>query len=364
MKTEPEQHVPIHVLSLGAGVQSSTVAFMAAHRLIEPMPEAGVFADTGAEPRSVYDWLSYLCGVSVTSFKCEHTGLIRPRIEVGIYQSGALPFPVHIVSHGDLIADTLQVHDRADGKGKWTYAGIPSFTLKGSGQRGIAPRQCTWTYKVEELDKRQRHLIGREVMRAWKRKHRPALVELAHWRKMRNHLRHENTVGAEKDPQFVKKSLPVIPLGPWQECQADPLVVCWMGISLDEVERMKTPRHPWQNFRYPLVDMRIKRSDCVAWMAKNVEKIPPRSACDMCPYHTDNEWRRLRDKEPQSFKIAAVFEEEYQKCKAQTLGWDSVPYLHASRVPLTQVDFRTDEDHGQMTFGSNFGSECEGMCGV
>jgi len=338
------------------------------------MPKAGIFADTGAEPKSVYDWLSYLCGVPVTEFKCEYTGLIRPRIPVGIFQSGVLPFPVHIVSHGDLIADTLQVHDRLDGKGKWTFAGIPSFTLKGNGNRGIAPRQCTWTYKVEELDKRQRFLVGRERMREWKRKHRPALVELAHWKKEYNRLKRENKkikaendAILEKNPFYEKQPLhilPMRPLAPWQECQADPLVVCWMGISWDEVERMKTPRHPWQNFRYPLIDMRIKRSDCIKWMQEQGYPTPPRSACDMCPYHTDNEWRRLRDKEHNSWKVAVAFERGYQSCKKQTLGWDSVPYLHASRVPLDQVDLDSDEQNGQMNFGSNFGSECEGMCGV
>ena len=49
------QHPPImHVISLGAGVQSTTMALMAAHGEIEPMPDAAIFADTGAEPKAVY----------------------------------------------------------------------------------------------------------------------------------------------------------------------------------------------------------------------------------------------------------------------------------------------------------------------
>lgn len=35
-----------HVISLGAGVQSSTMALMATAGEIEPMPECAIFADT------------------------------------------------------------------------------------------------------------------------------------------------------------------------------------------------------------------------------------------------------------------------------------------------------------------------------
>lgn len=51
---------PIDVISLGAGVQSSTMGLMAGEGLITPMPVAAVFADTQAEPKSVYKWLDWL----------------------------------------------------------------------------------------------------------------------------------------------------------------------------------------------------------------------------------------------------------------------------------------------------------------
>src|SRR5688572_3380034 len=36
----------MEIISLGAGVQSSTMALMAAHGEIQPMPDAAIFADT------------------------------------------------------------------------------------------------------------------------------------------------------------------------------------------------------------------------------------------------------------------------------------------------------------------------------
>ena len=56
--------IQLRVLSLGAGVQSTTLALMAAHGEIGPMPDCAIFADTGWEPRipfeqTVSDLLDY-----------------------------------------------------------------------------------------------------------------------------------------------------------------------------------------------------------------------------------------------------------------------------------------------------------------
>jgi len=49
----------LRVLSLGAGVQSMTMALMAAHGLMGHV-DAAIFADTGAEPAPVYQHLRWL----------------------------------------------------------------------------------------------------------------------------------------------------------------------------------------------------------------------------------------------------------------------------------------------------------------
>jgi hypothetical protein len=273
---------PIHIISLGAGVQSSTMALMAAHGEITPMPKCAIFADTQAEPQSVYTWLDWL--------------------------EKQLPFPVHRVSRGSLTEETLKLHDRKDGDGQWMFGGIPAFTVnKIDGSHGMIPRACTYSFKVEVLDKETR---------------RVGMIK-----------RGQKTVG----------------------------VVQWMGISLDEAHRMKSARHPWAVFRYPLIDLRMKRHDCLRWMEAKQFPKPPRSACVYCPYHSDNEWRRLRDEEPDAFAEAIRVDKEYRRLCEGVSRKNSVPFLHASRVPLDQVDFSTDQDHGQQVM---FGNECEGMCGV
>lgn len=85
------------ILSLGAGVQSSTLALMAAHGEIE-RPDCAIFADTQAEPESVYRWLDWL--------------------------ETQLPFPVLRVTKGEMmflrtaiLSWFLQSEDRSDRSG-------------------------------------------------------------------------------------------------------------------------------------------------------------------------------------------------------------------------------------------------------
>lgn len=85
------------ILSLGAGVQSSTLALMAAHGEITPMPDCAIFADTGSEPRKVYEWLDWL--------------------------ETKLPFPVHrVMKDGGLLNNIVEsINGRR-------FAGAPFFT--------------------------------------------------------------------------------------------------------------------------------------------------------------------------------------------------------------------------------------------
>jgi hypothetical protein len=264
---------PIHIISLGAGVQSSTMALMAAHGEITPMPKCAIFADTQDEPKSVYTWLDWL--------------------------EKQLPFPVHRVSKGGL-SDGLNRTYFSVKNNRMTVMGLPAFVKNPDASQGHMSRQCTSEYKVYPIDK--------EITR-----------------QMRD--------------SGVKKAIK------------------WIGISLDEITRMKPSRRNTVEHRWPLIDKRIRRHDCLLWMRRNGYPEPPRSACLYCPYRANGEWKDLK---PDEFEIAAKFEERLQATHRK-IGATGVPFLHRSMVPLREVDFSTDEDHGQQVM---FGNECEGMCGV
>lgn len=125
---------PIHIISLGAGVQSSTMALMAAKGEITPMPVAAVFADVGAEPEDVYKYLRWL--------------------------ETQLPFPVYTVSAGNLTEDALKI--RVSKKTGKTYQkpSLPIFQLNEKGKVEMLSRQCTLTYKVEPVQRKIIEISG------------------------------------------------------------------------------------------------------------------------------------------------------------------------------------------------------------
>jgi len=280
---EKPKDTKFNFLSLGAGVQSSCLALMAAKGELGPMPDAAIFSDTQAEPGSVYKWLDWL--------------------------EKELPFPVVRVTRGSITEESLKIRQfKDDPSKKWVKSLIPAFIQNPDGTKGIMGRQCTYSYKVEMLEKTARKLAK------------------------------------------IKRG------------QKEVTVTQWIGISWDELQRMREARKPWVQHRWPLIEERMTRRHCLEWMEDNGFPEPPRSACMYCPFHSDDEWRRLRDEEPEAFEASIKFEKDLQYAKSQTDTQRGVPFLHQSLVPLDEVDFSTDIDRGQQVF--DFQAECSGMCGV
>lgn len=241
----------IRVLSLGAGVQSTALALMAANEEL-PMPTCAIFADTGWEPRSVYRHLDWLESV--------------------------VPFPVYRVSGGDIKA-TIG-HER--------YDDIPWYVEGGMGRR-----QCTKVFKLYPIRRKVRELLG------------------------------------DRTPE--------------NGCEM------WIGISTNEVHRLKESTVAYIRNRWPLIELRLSRGDCIAKLARwGVEA--PRSACCGCPYLSDADWRR-RAQEPEWQDTVAISH------RLAATG----QYMHRSMKPMDQVDFSRWQDRDQLSL---FGEECEGICGV
>lgn len=126
----------IHLLSLGAGVQSSTLALMAAHGEIGPMPSAAIFADTGWEPQEVYDWLDWL--------------------------EKQLPFPIYRTRTDSERYAGMTLRDftlRATRRDTKAPMPIPVFTVE-NGKIGMTRRQCTRDWKIRPIEKLAKQLVG------------------------------------------------------------------------------------------------------------------------------------------------------------------------------------------------------------
>lgn len=120
------------ILSLGAGVQSTTLLLMAAAREL-PGLDCCVFADTGWEPPEVYRHLTWLEKQGVT---------------------------VHRVARGDLRADALRSSVRGVLDQGERGAALPLYTANPDGSTGILRRQCTKEYKLWPIQAKVRELLG------------------------------------------------------------------------------------------------------------------------------------------------------------------------------------------------------------
>ena len=271
----------LKILSLGAGVQSSALALMIAHGEIE-MVDAAIFADTGAEPQAVYDWLDWL--------------------------EKQLPFPVYrVMEKQGLTASALKINISKTTGLHYFKTSIP---MRAKHENGTAPplhRHCTTDYKIIPIYRKVRQLLRKK-----------------------------------------------------QRC----LMI--IAISLEELTRATPARVKYVTNAWPLINKRLSRHSCVQWMKNHNYPVAPRSACVYCPYHSDQQWKHLKNHEPVAFAAAVAFETEWHK------KYDAIPYeksmhkykafLHKSLVPLAEVNFDTPTD--QTSFLKDMDEECEGLCGV
>jgi hypothetical protein len=72
--------IRLRALSLGAGVQSTALALMAAHGKVGPLPDCAIFAGTGWEPRAA--WAS-----AVEVDRAIRTGILDVRGDVFLHRS-------------------------------------------------------------------------------------------------------------------------------------------------------------------------------------------------------------------------------------------------------------------------------------
>lgn len=129
----------------------------------------------------------------------------------------------------------------------------------------------------------------------------------------------------------------------------------WIGISLDEVWRMKPSGTKRIQHRWPLIELRMSRSGCLGWLENSGYPRPPKSACVYCPYRSPKRWRDVRSV-PEDWDRAVAFDSDVRRLSLP--GLDGVPYVHRSLAPLGDADLGSDSQIDM------FLNECEGLCGV
>ena len=141
-----------HVLSFGAGVQSTALLLMSCRGIL-PKLDCAVFADVGWEPKKVYDHLEWC------------------KIEAAKHD-----IPVVVVRHtkNGIREDVVKNVTHKDGS---RFAALPMFTLAPDGSVGMGRRQCTSEYKIVPINK----YLRAEILGLKPRQRAPKGVQLLQW---------------------------------------------------------------------------------------------------------------------------------------------------------------------------------------
>lgn len=199
------------------------------------------------------------------------------------------------------IYDDIMSNDRR-------FASIPGYTKDEKGKIGMLRRQCTYEYKIYQVHSGIRILQGLRK----RERFRPTAI--------------------------------------------------WIGITLDEVQRVKPSQDNWARNIYPFVGLPYKsffdkpwtRDDCIAFFKENNLPVPPKSSCVFCPYQSSKRWLSCLDN-PIDKKIALDVDSNIRDSSRK--GVHAKIYLTKHCLPLDQVQF---EDNSTDLFDN----ECEGHCGL
>lgn len=278
-------------LSLGAGVQSTTLALLAVEGVL-PKPDVAIFADTGWEPRAVYEHLD--------------------RLTAALTDAG---IRVDVVQRGNLRADVLDPNKPTR---------LPAFVRNPDGTQGMQGRSCTDKYKLRPIRERVRELLGAAKADATECPQCEGSGErVAPWRARRGDL----TPGpcSVCDGAGILERVGLPPAGRVAEM--------WIGFSTDEIQRVNNRGPAYIVNRHPLLELGMSRVQCLDWLDRRGWATTPKSACIGCPFHGNAMWRGIRDTDPEAWADAVAFDEEFRRDP----GLDGELFLHRSLLPLASA---------------------------
>lgn len=309
---------PLRVFSYGGGVQSTAALALAAQGRI--------------------DFRTFLfCNVGDDSENPATIAYIRDYAKPYAQGHGIDLIELHNTRYGEPI--TLYQHLTRPGS---RSIGIP-VRMNGSGAPGR--RSCTADFKINVVD--------RWIKENTAKGHIQELKEAVLCRYALKKLDKETV-------QRVLASLNSF----FQD--NEPAAHVGLGISLDEIERVKPNMDPdtiaWKMNVFPLLDeveRPLTRQDCMNVIADAGLPIPPKSACIFCPFHTLARWQEMRQHEPEQFWKAAGLE-KFLNERRVNLGLDPVWFTRLLK-PLDQAT----HDYGQRSLFDDAFDGCEeGYCGL
>lgn len=218
-------------------------------------------------------------------------------------------YVIHVVKGSKSISDSMRLTVSMGATHRYG-AGVPAFTLSSTNKPAPIGRKCTTDFKIKPITE----FIKREVL------------------------------GLVKYGRIPKQRI---------------LINTWLGISYDEIHRMKTTdsTEPWRRFLHPLVEdlngnwltEPWDRKKCVSYLDTLGFKAP-KSSCVFCPYHKNKEWV---DMDKEDFEKACDFD-DMLRANGPLAGMNNLAYIHPSLKPLRTHPFLEAIQNSEV--------ECSGTC--
>lgn len=109
-----------------------------------------------------------------------------------------------------------------------------------------------------------------------------------------------------------------------------------VGISVEEIGRVNNRRcEDYESLIYPLLELRLRRSDCERIIREGGLPVPGKSACWFCPFHRPAVWQDMRRSEPELFAKSCDLETLLNR-RRDDLGRDHV-FLTRFGRPLAEA---------------------------
>tara|TARA_Y100000034_G_scaffold134403_1_gene202735 strand:- start:98 stop:877 length:780 start_codon:yes stop_codon:yes gene_type:complete len=112
-------------------------------------------------------------------------------------------------------------------------------------------------------------------------------------------------------------------------------LIAQLGMTWDEVDRLRDPRVKRNVNRWPLVEKRLRRDATIEIIRMAGLPVPPASACLGCPLQGDGRWRVLAAQHPDDF-AEAVEIDNFLRSQPEKVGYYP-RWLHYTRRPLERI---------------------------
>lgn len=138
------------------------------------------------------------------------------------------------------------------------------------------------------------------------------------------------------------------------------IVECWQGISWDEALRMRDSDVRYVKNRFPLVEARLTRMDCIQWLQQHDLPVPPKSACTFCPYSSKRSWAERKRINGKDWQEALLVDQNIRERRPLYKL-----YVHAARLPLQEAVSIAEDYGASQAMLEGFEDICDGgFCGV